>query len=167
MSINTGIIISKYVNNDFNLIIPLLAEEFKNWSIEKIKSYINIVLKNHSNGILVAKNDALYNVGLLIYSFQEIEMKTLKKNELSKCLVVENLIASSPVLEKMVYLLLIENAVNIAEKNNCTFLELPRLDDSFSLIKNKYNNGIVNLNGWRTFLKLEKISAMDKAWKEF
>ena len=162
-----GLNISTFKNNDLNLmsILPLIAEEFPSWGLDRLKSYIRLVLKQESNGILVAKNDSSYNVGLLIYSMQDIINKGFSKNakkEFSKCLVVENLISSSPVLEKKVYLQLTNKAVDIAENNSCEIVELPRFNSSFDLVKKKYEKKIVNSDGWRTFIKIDKILTANK-----
>ena len=137
-----GLNILKFKDIDLNLmgILPLLAEEFPSWGLDKLKSYIRLVLKQKSNGILVAKNNSLYNVGLLIYSMQDIINKGFSKNtkeEFSKCLVVENLISSSPVLEKKVYLQFTNKAIDIAENNSCEIIELPRFNSAFDLVKKK------------------------------
>jgi len=162
-----GLNISTFKNNDLNLmsILPLIAEEFPSWGLDRLKSYIRLVLKQESNGILIAKNSSLYNVGLLIYSMQDIINKGFSKNtkkEFSKCLVVENLISSSSLLEKKIFLQLTEKAMDIAENNSCEIVELPRFNTSFDLIKDKYNDDIVNLNGWRTFIKIDKILTANK-----
>ena len=77
-----GLNIIRFKNNDLNLIgiLPLIAEEFPSWGLDRLKSYIRLVLKQDSNGILVAKNDSSYNVGLLIYSIQDIINKGFSKN---------------------------------------------------------------------------------------
>ena len=162
-----GLNISTFKNNDLNLmsILPLIAEEFPSWGLDRLKSYIRLVLKQESNGILIAKNSSLYNVGLLIYSMQDIINKGFSKNtkkEFSKCLVVENLISSSPVLEKKVFLQLTNKAVDIAENNSCEIVELPRFNTSFDLVKKKYKKNIINFNGWRTFIKIDKILTANK-----
>jgi hypothetical protein len=162
-----GLDILTFKESDLNLmsILPLLAEEFPSWGSDRLKSYIRLVLKQESNGILVAKNDSSYNVGLLIYSMQDIINKSFSKNakkEFSKCLVVENLISSSPVLEKQVYLLLTNKAVDIAENNSCEIVELPRFNSSFDLVKKKYEKKIVNLDGWRILIKINKILTANK-----
>ena len=162
-----GLNISTFKNNDLNLmsILPLIAEEFPSWGLDRLKSYIKLVLKQESNGILIAKNSSLYNVGLLIYSMQDIINKGFSKNtkkEFSKCLVVENLISSSPVLEKKVFLQLTNKAVDIAENNSCEIVELPRFNTSFDLVKKKYKKNIINFNGWRTFIKIDKILTANK-----
>ena len=162
-----GLNILKFKNNDLNLtgILPLLAEEFPSWGLDKLKSYIGLVLKQESNGILVAKNDSLYNVGLLIYSMQDIINKEFSKNsqkEFSKCLIVENLISSSPILEKKVYLQLTIKAIDIAKNNSCEIVELPRFNSSFDLVKKKYKENIVNYNGWRTLIKIDKLLTANK-----
>ena len=162
-----GLNISTFKNNDLNLmsILPLIAEEFPSWGLDRLKSYIRLVLKQESNGILIAKNSSLYNVGLLIYSMQDIINKGFSKNtkkEFSKCLVVENLISSSPVLEKKVFLQLTNKAIDIAENNSCEIVELPRFNTSFDLVKKKYKKNIINFNGWRTFIKIDKILTANK-----
>ena len=77
-----GLNISTFKNNDLNLmsILPLIAEEFPSWGLDRLKSYIKLVIKQESNGILIAKNSSLYNVGLLIYSMQDIINKGFSKN---------------------------------------------------------------------------------------
>ncbi len=162
-----GLNILRFQDSDLNLmgILPLLAEEFPSWGLDRLKSYIRLVLKQESNGILVAKNNSLYNVGLLIYSMQDIINKDFPindKKEFSKCLVVENLISSSPVLEKKVYLQLTNRAVDIAENNSCEIVELPRFNSSFDLVKKKYKENIVNYNGWRTLIKIDKLLTANK-----
>lgn len=162
-----GLNISTFKNNDLNLmsILPLIAEEFPSWGLDRLKSYIKLVLKQESNGILIAKNSSLYNVGLLIYSMQDIINKGFSKNtkkEFSKCLVVENLISSSSLLEKKVFLQLTNKAIDIAENNSCEIVELPRFNTSFDLVKKKYKKNIINFNGWRTFIKIDKILTANK-----
>ena len=165
--INTGLIISNYDNEEIDTLLPLLSAEFPDWSIKKIKSYIKLVIKNKKDvaGILVAKNEALYNVGLLIYTFQQIPAQQLRKEkdtEFTNCLVIENIVSSSPILQKMVFLLMVEEAMNIAENYSCDFIELPKLDFSFELVKEKYNNSITDMGEWRTFIKIPKILTADK-----
>ena len=146
-------------------ILPLIAEEFPSWGLDRLKKYIKLVLKQESNGILIAKNSSLYNVGLLIYSMQDIINKGFSKNtkkEFSKCLVVENLISSSSLLEKKVFLQLTNKAIDIAENNSCEIVELPRFNTSFDLVKKKYKKNIINFNGWRTFIKIDKILTANK-----
>lgn len=162
-----GLNIIRFKNNDLNLIgiLPLIAEEFPSWGLDRLKSYIRLVLKQESNGILIAKNSSLYNVGLLIYSMQDIINKGFSKNtkkEFSKCLVVENLISSSSLLEKKVFLQLTNKAIDIAENNSCEIVELPRFNTSFDLVKKKYKKNIINFNGWRTFIKIDKILTANK-----
>ena len=159
----TGLIISNYDSNDTNPLLPLLSQEFPDWPIDKIKSYISLVIKNKKDvaGLLVAKNEAFYNVGLLIYTIQQVRTKTNKETnnkDFENCVVIENLVASSPILQKQVFLLLVEEAFNIAKINSCKFVELSRLDDGYQLIKDKYKTKIQNVNGFRTFLKISDIS---------
>ena len=158
----TGLIISNYDSDDINPLLPLLSEEFPDWSIDKIKGYIGLVIKNKRDvaGILVAKNEAYYNVGLLIYTIQQVQTKTNKETEnksLENCVVIENLVASSPILQKQVFLLMVEEVFKIAKNSSCKFIELPRLDNGYMLVKDKYKSKIQNVNGFRTFLKVSDV----------
>jgi hypothetical protein len=162
-----GLDILRFKESDLNLmgILPLLAEEFPSWGLDRLKSYIRLVLKQESNGILVAKNDSSYNVGLLIYSMQDIINKKISinyKKEFSKCLIVENIISSSPILEKKVFLQLTNKVVDIAENSSCEIVELPRFNSSFDLVKRQYKKNIINSDGWRTFIKIDKILTTNK-----
>ena len=159
-----GLIISNYESSDINPLLPLLSEEFPDWSIDKIKSYIGLVIKNKKDvaGILVAKNEAYYNVGLLIYTIQQVQTKSnkeTKNKDFENCVVVENLVASSPILQKQVFLLMIEEVFKIAKISSCKFIELPRLDSGYQLVKDKYKAKIQNVNGFRTFLRISDISS--------
>ena len=157
----TGLIISNYDSEDINPLLPLLSEEFPDWSIDKIKGYIGLVIKNKKDvaGILVAKNEAYYNVGLLIYTIQQVQTKTKEKENksLENCVVIENLVASSPILQKQVFLLMVEEVFKIAKNTSCKFIELPRLDNGYMLVKDKYKTKIQNVNGFRTFLKVSDV----------
>jgi len=158
---HTGLIISNYDSNDINPLLPLLSEEFPDWSIDKIKGYIGLVIKNKKDvaGILVAKNEAYYNVGLLIYTIQQVQTKTkeTENKSLENCVVIENLVASSPILQKQVFLLMVEEVFKIAKNTSCKFIELPRLDNGYMLVKDKYKTKIQNVNGFRTFLKVSDL----------
>jgi len=69
--------------------------------------------------------------------------------------VVENLNASSPILQKQVFHLLIESVIKLAKQKDCAFVELPRFDESYELIKQKYQSQISNPNNFRVFIKLD------------
>jgi hypothetical protein len=42
----------------------------------------------------------------------------------------------------------------MAKKNNCEFVELPKFDETYELIKQKYQKQISHSNGFRVFIKL-------------
>jgi hypothetical protein len=72
-------------------------------------------------------------------------------------LVIENLITSSPILQKQVFMALVDAVIDIAENNSYDFVELPKLDnESYDLIKDKYQSQIMESEGFRTYLKLSK-----------
>jgi len=164
-----GLQIEPYTSNNIYPLLPLLKQEFLNWSSKQIKSYVTLVASKNEDvaGLLVARNDAHYYVGLIVYTIQQINSKRVDKskdnngkNEKEKplnLLVVENLIASSPILQKQVFMALVDAVVDIAESNSCDFLELPKFDnESYDLIKNKYQDQISKSEGFRTYLKLPK-----------
>jgi len=156
---NTGLVIRNYKSDDIYPLLPLLSQEFPNWTIDKIKNYIKLVISKNNDvaGILVAQNDALYNVGILIYTHQTITSDMIgnsKKNQFINGIVVENLNASSPILQKQVFFILIEKIIKFAKEKKCEFIELPKFDDSYELIKKKYKTKIFNPNNFRVFIKL-------------
>ena len=156
----TGLSITHYKSDNIYPLLPLLSQEFPNWTIDKIKNYVKLVIsKNHNvAGMLVAQNEASYYVGLLVYTNQSITSESLgntKKDQFVKGIVVENLIASSPILQKQVFFILIENVIKMAKKNNCQFIELPKFDETYELIKEKYKKQISHQNSFRVFIKLD------------
>ena len=145
--------------NQQNIDLDLLPNSANKYFLDGYQCFIKN--KKDVAGLLVAKNEAFYNVGLLIYTIQQVRTKTNKETnnkDFENCVVIENLVASSPILQKQVFLLLVEEAFNIAKINSCKFVELPRLDNGFQLIKDKYKTKIQNVNGFRTFLKISDIS---------
>ena len=156
---DTGLDIRNYTSDNIYPLLPLLSQEFPNWTIDKIKNYVKLVISKNLDvsGILIAQNEALYNVGLLIYTLQTVSSELLgnsKKEKLSNGIVVENLNASSPILQKQVFFLLIEKVINLANEKNCEFVELPKFDESYDLIRQKYELKIANPNDFRVFIKL-------------
>jgi hypothetical protein len=160
---DTGLLISNFNSKNIYPLLPLLSQEFNNWSLVRIKNYINRVISNkkdasNQSGILVAQNDGLYYVGILIYSYQSITSSLLKNNneeEFVSGIVVENLVASSPILQKNVFFILLERLAKIAKKNNCDFIELPKIDETYELIEKKYKKQIVQPNNFRFFINLK------------
>jgi hypothetical protein len=157
---DTGLLVTNYKNDNIYPLLPLLSQEFPNWTIDKIKNYVKLVIsKNHDVAdILVAQNEASYYVGLVVYTYQSISSKLLGntiKDQFVKGIVVENLIASSPILQKQVFFIIIESVIKIAKKNNCEFVELPKFDETYELIKQKYQKQISDINGFRVFIKLD------------
>jgi len=160
---NIGLLISNYRSDNIYPLLPLLSQEFPNWSMGKIKNYVKLVISeekeaNDPSGILVAQNDALYYVGLLIYTYQTITSNLLAKDnkeEFVNGIVVENLNASSPILQKNVFFILLESLIKIAKKNNCDFIELPKIDETYELIEKKYKEQIVHPNNFRFFINLK------------
>ena len=162
-NLDTGLVISNFNSKNIYPLLPLLSQEFNNWSLVRIKNYINRVISNkkdasNQSGILVAQNDGLYYVGILIYSYQSITSSLLKNNneeEFVSGIVVENLVASSPILQKNVFFILLERLAKIAKKNNCDFIELPKIDETYELIEKKYKKQIVQPNNFRFFINLK------------
>ena len=156
----TGLVISSYNSDNVFPLLPLLSQEFPNWTIDKIKNYIRLVISKKEDvaGILVAQNEALYYVGMLIYTHQTVSSELIENTtsgKFSNGIVVENLNASSPILQKQVFHLLIESVIKLAKQKDCAFVELPRFDESYELIKQKYQSQISNPNNFRIFIKLD------------
>ena len=154
----TGLSITHYKSDNIYPLLPLLSQEFPNWTIDKIKNYVKLVISKNNDvaGMLVAQNEAAYYVGLLVYTCQSSTSELLgntKKDQFIKGIVVENLIASSPILQKQVFFILVENIITMAKKNNCQFIELPKFDETYELIKEKYKKQISNINSFRPIIR--------------
>ena len=155
---DTGLLVTHYKNDNIYPLLPLLSQEFPNWKIDKIKNYVKLVISKNNNvaGMLVAQNEAAYNVGLLVYTFQSTNSKSSNKNkkdDFMDGLVIENLVASSPILQKQVFFILVESVIKMAKKNNCEFVELPKFDETYELIKQKYQKQISNINNFRPIIR--------------
>ena len=155
----TGLSVSYYDSDNIYPLLPLLSEEFPNWTLDKIKNYVKLVVskKPEVAGMLVAKNEAFYNVGLLIYTFQSVSTKYLYtdvKEEFTNGLMVENIVASGPILKQQIFLIIVESAIDIAKKNNCKFIELPKFDETYKLVNEKYHNKVIKINNFRTAIDL-------------
>ena len=164
-----GLDIGSYESSNIYPLLPLLKQEFPDWSSKQIKSYVELLTskKDVVTDLLVARNEAHYYVGILIYTIQQmssehvnkskvINIKDKEKKPLS-VLVIENLITSSPILQKQVFMALVDAVIDIAENNSYDFVELPKLDnESYDLIKDKYQSQIMGFEGLKTYLKLSK-----------
>ena len=84
---------------------------------------------------------------------KDLILTVSKKDQFVKGIVVENLIASSPILQKQVFFILIESVIKMAKKNNCEFVELPKFDETYELIKQKYQKQISNINSLRPIIR--------------
>jgi len=164
-----GLQIGPYESNNIYPLLPLLKQEFPDWSSKQIKSYVELITskKQDVTGLLVARNEAYYYVGLIVYTIQQMDSKRAdkpkdndekdKEEKSLNVLVIENLIASSPILQKRVFMALVDAVVDIAESSSCDFLELPKFDnESYDLIKEAYQSQITESEGFRTYLKLSK-----------
>ena len=164
-----GLDIGSYESSNIYPLLPLLKQEFPDWSSKQIKSYVELVAfeKQDVTGLLVARNESYYYVGILIYTIQQMSSEHVNKSKVINIkdkekkslnvLVIENLIASSPILQKQVFMALVDAVIDIAENNSCDFVELPRSDnENYDLIKDKYQSQIMESEGFRTYLKLSK-----------
>jgi hypothetical protein len=163
-----GLQVAQYKDKDIAPLFPLLEQEFSNWTPKKISSYMDLVTTkaNDTGGVLVAQNEALYYVGLVVYTLQQIksehfncftdsERKGKVLNEVYDILVIENIIASSPVLQKQVFMALVEATVKIAKHLSCDYVELPKVDhESFQFVRKKYGPQIEDAKGFRSYITL-------------
>ena len=64
-----GLDIGSYESSNIYPLLPLLKQEFPDWSSKQIKSYVELLTykkKDVVTDILVARNEAYYYVGILI-----------------------------------------------------------------------------------------------------
>ena len=164
-----GLDIGSYESSNIYPLLPLLKQEFPDWSSKQIKSYVELLIskKDVVTDLLVARNEAHYYVGLIVFTVQQMSSKHVNKSKVINIkdkekkplnvLVIENLITSSPILQKQVFMALVDAVIDIAENNSYDFVELPKLDnESYDLIKDKYQSQIMGFEGLRTYLKLSK-----------
>ena len=163
-----GLQVARYKDKDIAPLFPLLEQEFSNWAPKKISSYMDLVTTKASDtgGVLVAQNEALYYVGLVVYTLQQIKSEhfncfkdskneTEVLNEVYDILVIENIIASSPILQKQVFMALVQAAVKIAKHLSCDYVELPKVDDeSFHFVRKKYGHQIEDAKGFRSYIAI-------------
>lgn len=158
-----NLIIGSYKNKNIDPLMPILQQEFPNWNSKRIKSYIDLVNNEISevSGVLAAKNESGYYVGCLIFTYQQIDHDRLNgslnnnSNEISNVFVVENINSCIPILQKQIFLALVDEAANIAKIKNCNYIELPTLSThSYELVKKKYANKIQNSKTFRTYIKV-------------
>ena len=167
--------VAPYEDKNIDPLLPLLQVEFSNWSLKKIQSYMNLVTgnTNDSSGVLAAQNEASYNVGIAIYTLQQIGAQFLnmeeninkeenknKDDKVYNILVIENIIASSPILQKPVFMALVQGAVKIAEYFECDYLELPNINDdkSFEFVEKKYGSYVKKGDNFRSYIDLSNDS---------
>ena len=159
-----GLQVAQYKDKDIAPLFPLLEQEFSNWAPKKISSYMDLVTTkaDDTGGVLVAQNEALYYVGLVVYTLQQIRSENFnhfaqleKKNKVYDILVIENIIASSLILQKQVFMALVEATINIAKHFSCDYVELPRVDhESFQFVRKKYGPQIEDAGGFRSYIDL-------------
>ena len=157
--------IGSYINENIDPLMPILQQEFPNWNSKRIKSYMKLINHENSNisGVLAAKNESGYYVGCLIYTYQKIDANkfnypsNIVSDESFNIFVIENINSCIPILQKQIFLALIDECINIAEDNNCDYLEVPTLGtDGYDLVKKKYKYQIQDPKNFRTYLKLAK-----------
>ena len=121
-----NLIIGSYINKNIDPLMPILQQEFPNWNSKRIKSYMDLVSLENSkiSGVLAAKNEFGYYVGCLIYTFQQINSENFdlpqhyNQNETCKVFIVENINSCIPILQKQIFLALVDEVIKIAEDNN-------------------------------------------------
>jgi hypothetical protein len=163
-----GLQVARYSDKDIAPLFPLLEQEFPNWTPTKISSYMDLVTTKASDtgGVLVAQNEASYYVGLVVYTLQQIKSENFNcfpdskysgevLNEIYDILVIENIIASSVVLQKQVFMALVDATVKIAKHLSCNYVELPKVDhESFQFVRKKYGSQIEDAEGFRSYITL-------------
>ena len=155
--------IGSYINENIDPLMPILQQEFPNWNSKRIKSYMKLINHENSNisGVLAAKNESGYYVGCLIYTYQKIDANkfnypsNIVSDESFNIFVIENINSCIPILQKQIFLALVDEVVKIAKANNCDYIELPAFNtQSYLLVKNKYKRQIEDLKTFRTYIKI-------------
>lgn len=158
--------IDHYHKNDLYKIFPFLKLEFPEWTGEQRRNYLEIVTEklSGSSGVLLAKNQFGYVLGILIYSLHSVEADFFSSIQSSKkkinIFAVENLISDNNFLQKKIYLSLIDGAFNFARKLNCLVGEIPSIDnENMLLVKNTYALHEINTKNsntnQRTYINLD------------
>ncbi len=157
--------IKPYKSSNYEPLMPILQQEFPNWNSKKIKSYISLTNGKDEDiaGVLAAKNASGYYVGCLIYTFQTMDSKSFNylnhvaSDKSFKVFVIENINSCIPIVQKNIFLALVDEAINLAENYDCDYLELPTLATAhYELVKKKYKEQIQDPKDFRTYLKLSK-----------
>ena len=79
-------------------------------------------------------------------------------NEVYDILVIENIIASSIILQKQVFMALVEATIKIAKHLSCDYVELPKVDhESFQFVQKKYGPRIDEAKGFRSYIALHSL----------
>jgi|TARA_Y100000310_G_scaffold253143_1_gene259948 hypothetical protein len=154
-----------YIDNNIDPLMPILQQEFPDWNSKRIKAYMQLVTRETPkiSGVLAAKNESGYYVGCLIYTYQKIDendfeySSNIDSKKTFDIFVIENINSCIPILQKRIFLSLIDTAIGIAESNKCDYIELPTLaTESYDLVRNKYEGQIQDPKKFRTYLKLSK-----------
>ena len=159
--------IKPYKSSNYEPLMPILQQEFPNWNSKKIKSYVNLANSKTENvaGVLAAKNAYGYYVGCLIYTFQQMNSKSFNypnhigSDKNLNIFVIENINSCIPILQKKIFMTLVDTAVDIAKTNGCNYMELPTLaTEGYELIREKYQDCIMDSKTFRTYLNISKLN---------
>lgn len=149
--------IEHYHKDDFYKIFPFFKLEFPEWTGEQRRNYLEIVTEklSGSSGVLLAKNQFGYVLGVLIYSLHSVEANFFSSIQSSKkkinIFAIENLISNNNFFQKKIYLSLIDGAFNFARELNCMVGEIPSMDEEdMLLVKNKYALHEINASNSKT-----------------
>jgi len=118
-----NLVIGSYQNSNIDPLMPILHQEFPNWNSKRIKSYMDLINNEDAeiSGVLAAKNESGYYVGCLIFTCQQIDRNKLNgflnndSDEFYNVFVIENINTCIPILQKQIFLALVDEAVNIAK----------------------------------------------------
>ena len=93
---------------------------------------------------------------MIVFQIQKKKAEVL--NEVYEILVIENIIASSVILQKQVFMALVEATVKIAKHLSCHYVELPKVDhESFQFVRKKYGPQIEDAKGFRSYITLRSL----------
>ena len=69
----------------------------------------------------------------------KITIEKTRKKKFLNVLVIENLIAFGPALQKQAFMTLVDAVVDVAKNIYCDFVELPSVENEcYDLVRNRY-----------------------------
>jgi hypothetical protein len=145
---NSKIKVELFNGDNVTPLVPIFSNEFPNWSGDKIKCHIHSFSNSCANvsGVLLAKNEAQYIIGILLYRFIENNVTKTNQKQIhyKKYLKITEIFTFNNLFQNETFLALFNYTKVICLKNSCSYVELPNKDNKYNKIKDKNKNQIVS-----------------------